>query len=141
MPVTEKMICITCPMGCNLTVTHEGATVLGVDGNMCERGLKFVEAELEDPRRMVATTVRVKGGIHPLVPVYTREPFPKPRIFELLREIRHLEIEAPVMTNQVVLENALGEGIDVIASRDMPEVVPGQCLPCGHVKTEFKHIA
>lgn len=121
MPVTEKMICITCPMGCNLTVTHEGDTLLSVDGNTCARGVKFVEAELTDPRRMVATTVRVKGGIHSLVPVYTAAPFPKPRIFELLREIRKVEIEAPVTMNQVVLENPLGEGIDIIVSRDMPE--------------------
>jgi CxxC motif-containing protein len=121
VPATEEMICITCPVGCNLTVTHEGTTLLGVNGNMCERGLKFAEAELTDPRRMVATTVRVIGGIHPLVPVYTKEPFPKPRIFELLREIRRLEIEAPVTMNQAVLKNALGEGIDVITSRDMPE--------------------
>lgn len=121
MPATEEMICITCPVGCNLAVTHEGATLLGVNGNMCKRGLKFAEAELTDPRRMVATTVRVRGGVHPLVPVYTREPFPKPRIFELLREIRRLEIEAPVTMNQVVLDNALGEEIDIITSRDMPE--------------------
>jgi len=121
MTATEKMICITCPMGCNLTVTKEGSTLLSVDGNTCKRGLKFAEGELNDPRRMVATTVRVRGGIHPLVPVYTEKPFPKARIFELLREIRLLEIEAPVTMNQVAMENALGEGIDVIASRDMPE--------------------
>lgn len=121
MPVTKEIICITCPMGCSLTVTHEGATVLSVDGNACKRGPKFAEAELIDPRRMVATTVRVRGAIHPLVPVYTEAPFPKPRIFELLREIRGMEIEAPVTMKQVVLENALGEGIDVIASRNMPD--------------------
>jgi len=121
MPATEKMICITCPMGCNLTVTKEGSTLLSVDGNTCKRGLKFAEGELTDSRRMVATTVRVRGGIHPLVPVYTEKPFPKARIFELLSEIRLLEIEAPVTMNQVAMENALGEGIDVIASRDMPE--------------------
>ncbi|OIP42774.1 MAG: molybdopterin oxidoreductase [Desulfobacteraceae bacterium CG2_30_51_40] len=121
MTATEKMICITCPMGCNLTVTKEGSTLLSVDGNTCKRGLKFAEGELTDPRRMVATTVRVRGGIHPLVPVYTEKPFPKARIFELLREIRLLEIEAPVTMNQVAMKNALGEGIDVIASRDMPE--------------------
>ncbi|NCO61193.1 DUF1667 domain-containing protein [bacterium] len=95
--------------------------MLSVDGNTCKRGLKFAEGELTDPRRMVATTVRVRGGIHPLVPVYTEKPFPKARIFELLREIRLLEIEAPVTMNQVAMKNALGEGIDVIASRDMPE--------------------
>jgi CxxC motif-containing protein len=121
MPATEKMICIICPMGCHLAVTREGVTVLRAEGNRCKKGLTFAEAELRDPRRMVATTVRVKGAIHPLVPVCTEKPFPKPRIFDLLREIRKLEIEAPVMMNQVLLEDALGEGINVIASREMPE--------------------
>ena len=120
MPVTEKMICITCPMGCTLEVTHEGQTVLNVAGNTCARGEAFVKEELTDPRRMVATTVKVKGGLHPLVPVYTSAPVPKPKIFDLLQQIREVEIAAPVEINQVVLENPLGEGIDVISSRDMP---------------------
>ncbi len=118
--VTETLICITCPMGCTLEVTHEGDTVLNVEGNTCKRGLAYVERELTDPRRMVATTVRVKDGLHPLVPVYTQAPFPKPLIFDLLAEIRELEIEAPVHTDQVVLHDALGTGIDVVASREMP---------------------
>jgi CxxC motif-containing protein len=119
---TAEMICITCPVGCTLQVTHEGQTLLHVDGNTCSRGLAYVERELTDPRRMVATTVRVKGGLHSLVPVFTAEPFPKPRIFDLLETIRQIEIEAPVRMNQVVLQDALGTGIDVIASRDMPSV-------------------
>jgi CxxC motif-containing protein len=117
---TEEMICITCPMGCTLEVTHDGDTVLEVDGNTCPRGLAYVEGELKDPRRMVATTVRVKEGLHPLVPVYTQAPFPKPRIFELLSQLREVEVAAPVALNQVVLRDALGTGIDVLASRDMP---------------------
>ncbi len=73
---------------------------------------------------MVATTVRVSGGLHPLVPVYTKEPFPKPRISELLEAIRTVQIEAPVKMEQVVLADALGTGIDVVASRDMPRHTP-----------------
>ncbi|MCU0519147.1 MAG: DUF1667 domain-containing protein [Anaerolineae bacterium] len=118
--ITENLICITCPMGCTLEVTHEGSTVLNVTGNTCNRGLAYVQRELTDPRRMVATTVRVRGGQHPLVPVYTREPFPKPRISELLEEIRKVDVEAPVTMAQVIIEDALGTGIDVVASRDMP---------------------
>lgn len=118
--ITENFICITCPMGCTLEVTHEGSTVLNVKGNNCSRGLAYVQRELTDPRRMVATTIRVREGLHPLVPVYTKEPFPKPRIAELLEEIRKVEVEAPVKMAQVVLQDALGTGIDVIASRDMP---------------------
>jgi CxxC motif-containing protein len=120
MPTTEEMICVTCPMGCTLQVTHENETVLNIDGNTCRRGIEYVKGELTDPRRMVATTVRVKGGLHPLVPVYTAEPFPKPRIFELLDALREVEVEAPVAIEQVVLPDALGTGVDVVASRDMP---------------------
>jgi CxxC motif-containing protein len=108
-------------MGCTLEVTHEGETLVNVDGNTCARGEAFVKEELTDPRRMVATTVKVKGGLHPLVPVYTEAPFPKPKIFDLLKEIRRVEIEAPVEMNQVVLEDPLGEGINIVASRDMPD--------------------
>ncbi|MBN1878067.1 MAG: DUF1667 domain-containing protein [Anaerolineae bacterium] len=116
------MICITCPMGCTIQVTHEGDTLLHVDGNTCKRGQDYVQRELTDPRRMVATTVKVKEGLHPLVPVYTTAPFPKPRIFELLTEVRKLEIEAPVTKGQVILNNALGTGINIVASREMPHI-------------------
>ena len=120
MPITEKMICITCPMGCSVEVTREGDTLLSVDGNTCKRGEDYVRRELTDPRRMAATTVRVKDGVHPLVPVYTASAFPKPRLFELLDALRQVELEAPVSMDQVVLANALDTGIDILASREMP---------------------
>ncbi len=117
MAETEKIICITCPKGCTLEVTREGQTVLKVDGSGCKRGARYVEEELRDPRRMIASTVRVTGGLHPLLPVYTAAPFPKPRIRELLTALRAVEIDAPVQMGDVVLENALGTGIDVVASK------------------------
>ena len=122
MELTDEMICITCPMGCTVKYAHDGETLLAIDGNTCNRGVKYVESELKDPRRMVATTVRVKYGLHSLVPVYTAQPFPKPMIFDLLQEIRKLEIPAPVEIEKVVIQNALGTGIDVVASRSMPRV-------------------
>ena len=54
------------------------------------------------------------------MPVYTETAFPKPQIFALLQKIREVEVKAPVRADQVIIENALGTGIDVIASRDMP---------------------
>jgi len=117
---TTRVICITCPMGCSLEVTHEGKTVTKVTGNQCKKGLSYAEAEISDPRRMVTSTVRVLGGVHPLVPVYTAAPIPKPLIFDLLAALRRVQLQAPVQMGQVVLENALGTGIDVLASRDLP---------------------
>ena len=120
MVETTKIICVTCPVGCTLEVTHDGDTVLEIAGSACKRGTDYVQAELTDPRRMVSSTVLVRGGIHPLVPVYTADPFPKPLIFSLLAELRRIELQAPVRMGQVVLENALGTGVDVLVSRDLP---------------------
>jgi CxxC motif-containing protein len=119
---TTKLICITCPVGCALDVTHDGETILNVDGNTCNRGIDYAKQELTDPRRMVTTTVRVKGGLHPLLPVYTSAPIPKPRVFDLLREIRQVEVEAPVKMGQVILSNVVETDVNVLASRDMPAV-------------------
>ena len=122
--VTARLICITCPMGCTLEVTHEGQTITKVEGNACKRGPDYAQAELTDPRRMVTSTVKVQGAAHPLVPVYTAAPIPKPLIFALLGELRRVELQAPVKVGQIVLANALGTGIDVLASRDLPGALP-----------------
>lgn len=116
----RKFICITCPRGCALDVTMEGKAVVKMEGNSCKRGVDYVTGELKDPRRMVTTTVRVRGGVHPLAPVYTESPIPKPRIFDLLAEIRRIELKAPVKFGDVVIENALGTGVNVLASRNIP---------------------
>lgn len=122
MEETTKVICISCPKGCTVDVTRDGDTIVSVMGAGCKRGEEYVKKETVDPRRMVASTVRVKGGLHPLVPVYTKEVFPKPRIQDLLHELRKVELQAPVEMEQIVLENALGLGINVVASRNMPKV-------------------
>jgi len=116
----RKLICITCPRGCALVVTVEGETVIKTEGNSCKRGVDYATGELKDPRRMVTTTVRVKGGVHPLAPVYTESPIPKPCILDLLAEIRKIELTAPVKFGDVVIENALGTGVNVLASRNIP---------------------
>jgi len=114
-----KIICITCPRGCSLEVDHEGKTVTKVNGNVCKRGVDYARRELSDPRRMVASTVKINGGVHPLLPVCTSAPFPKPMIQELLSRLRNVNLQSPVKMGQVVLSNVLDTGIDIIASRDL----------------------
>ena len=116
--IAEKVICTTCPKGCTLEVNREGETVVKVL-NGCKRGHEYAKQELTDPRRMVASSVRIQGALHPLVPVYTSSPFPKPRIPELLKLLRTVELKAPVLYNQTIIENALGTGISIKASREM----------------------
>jgi CxxC motif-containing protein len=93
--------------------------VMRAEGHRCKRGIEYAEVELTEPRRMVTTVVRVRGGYPPLLPVYTSAPIPKDSIFPLLAELRRIEVEAPVKMGEAVLPNALDLGIDVVASRDI----------------------
>ena len=115
-----QLICTACPQGCTLTALIENGEVIKVTGNNCKKGLDYGVAEMTDPRRMVASSVRVKNGFHPLLPVYTERPVPKPLIPQVLAEIRKVEVTAPVKVKSVIVENVLGTGINVLASRDMP---------------------
>jgi len=120
----RSLICITCPMGCRLDVLFdpEAGRVLEITGNGCRQALAYAEKELTHPTRMVTTTVRVRGGVWPLVPVHTAEPIPKEAIFQLLQELRRVEVQAPLRCGQVILANGAGTGVDVLASRDLPAV-------------------
>ena len=120
MPEVSEIICVTCPKGCTLKVKHEGTQVLEVLDSGCKRGKEYAIGELQDPRRMVASSVKVLNGFHPLVAVYTAQAFPKPLIAQLANTLRQVEVKAPVKINQVIIKNALGTGIDIVASRDMP---------------------
>ena len=120
MAHAKSLICTTCPLGCTLTAICEGIVVQKVEGNQCPRGAEYAEAEIRDPRRVLTTTVKVRDGIHPLVPVCTNAPFPKSLLLPLLIELRRIELIAPVKLGQPVLKNVFGTGIDVIASRDLP---------------------
>ena len=120
MEEIKKLICISCPKGCTLEVTVDGDTVVKVNGESCKKGVDYADREISDPRRMIASTVRVKNGFHPLVPVYSLSPVPKPLIKDVLAELRKVELTAPVEQGTVVVENVLGTGVNIIVSRDMP---------------------
>jgi CxxC motif-containing protein len=113
-----EIICVACPKGCRLEARREDGEIL-VSHAGCKRGKQYAIGEITDPRRMVASTVRIQGGLHPLMPVYTSAPFPKDQIFRLLDHLRATKIQAPVKAGDIVIKNALGTGIDVVASRDM----------------------
>ena len=120
MAETRHFICTACPQGCMLEVTMEGDEVVKILGNTCNKGKDYGKAEATDPRRMVASTVRVSGGLHPLLPVYSSAPVPQNKITDLLSVLREVTLTAPLTGGAVVLQDPLGIGVDVIASRDMP---------------------
>lgn len=113
-------ICIRCPRGCEVATTVDGSgNITEIRGNFCKLGEEYIRNEMTDPRRTLTTTVRVENGKRPLVPVWTEKPVPKDRIMELADKLRKVTLKAPVSLGQVVMKNALGTGIDVVASGEV----------------------
>ena len=112
--------CIMCPLGCELTAEIEDGVVLNVKGNQCPRGAKYARDEITAPVRMLTATVRVTGGVLPLLPVVSKEPLPKGRILDGAAALRQITATAPVHVGDVIASDFLGLGVDIVASRDMP---------------------
>ncbi|MDB1875269.1 DUF1667 domain-containing protein [Collinsella aerofaciens] len=122
---TLQFNCTTCPFECLLTVEVErdadGAVVemRSVAGNSRPRGDKFAHQELTCPMRVLTTTVAVSGGDEALLPVRTAEAIPLALHAQAMDLIRGLVVDAPVRMGDVVLEDLLHTGIDLIASMDI----------------------
>jgi len=119
MSEQREFICVTCPVGCSIQAEVEGDKLISIRGHACQRGEAFVREELTAPRRMLTTTVRVRNGRLPLVPVRSSGPVPKGLMFEIARVLRDVELQAPVEEHQIVVENILDCGMDIITSRRM----------------------
>lgn len=122
---TLQFNCTTCPSECLLTVEvkcdADGAVVevRSVAGNSCPRGDTFAHQELTRPMRVLTTTVAVSGGDEALLPVRTAEAIPLALHAQAMDLIRGVVVEAPIRMGDVVLEDLLHTGIDLIASMDI----------------------
>ena len=119
MQTTRHLTCIGCPLGCQITVELEGDTVVSVTGNTCPRGDAYARKEVTAPARIVTSTVRVKGGTIPMVSVKTAGEIPKGKIFDCVKALKNVEVAAPVKIGQVVLTDAAGTGVDIVATKDV----------------------
>jgi CxxC motif-containing protein len=114
----HKFICVRCPEGCEITTTLDGyGNITEITGNSCKLGIEHVNSEVKDPRRTLTTTVMVEDGSLPLCPVWSEKPVPKDKVLSIAAALREIKLKTPVSINQVVLENALSTGINIIASR------------------------
>lgn len=115
--------CTTCPNDCALSVKVDAVDdtprVLDVTGNRCPRGVAFARQEITCPVRVLATTILVEGGDEQLLPVRTAEAIPRALHLSAMETLRHLSVSAPITMGDVVLENLLDTGVDVIASLDV----------------------
>ena len=126
-----EFVSIVGPSGCGKSTllgvlagleTLDGGAVVTVQGNTCPRGDAYARREVTAPTRIVTTTVRVTGGALPAVSCKTRSDIPKEKIFDVVRALKSVVVPAPVHIGQVLLPDAAGTGVDVVATKDVAEV-------------------
>ncbi len=115
----RELICISCPMGCQMTVYTETGGELRVVGNTCKRGEVYAKKEVTDPRRIVTSTVKVKNGEFARVPVKTESDIPKDKIFDCMKEILNQSVTAPVAIGDIIIKNCAGTGVNIVATRNV----------------------
>ena len=127
----EKIItCTVCPQGCRMTVTGEELHVSGVTGNKCPRGAEYAQSEFVCPVRTATSSVRVEGGVRPLVSVRSSRPIPAARMAELVELLRGIRLEAPVAMQQVVFENLWNSGVGVVTTAEVAKRRSPQTTGC-----------
>ena len=119
---TKIMTCVTCPVGCEMTVEYEGEKLISVAGNDCRRGEKYASDEITNPRRTLTSTVIINGAKTKFLPVKTDKPIAKAQIFEAMRIINGIKINAPVKMGDVLYEDFTERGINLVAGRDVEKI-------------------
>ncbi len=113
---TEKLICIVCPIGCHLEVdTSEDE--YKVAGAVCKRGERYAIKKLKSPTRLLTTTVKTKDLKTKFIPVRTSKEIPKDKIFQCMKEINAIIVTRPVKMGDILIENILDTGVNIIASK------------------------
>ena len=109
------IICVLCPKGCR-AVLGDGVGEIANQGELCKRGIRYVEEERKEPKRLLTTTVRTKGSRVKLFPVRISGPVPKRILPECMQVTAALTVKPPIRCGEVIVPNLLQSGQDLIAS-------------------------
>jgi|Deesub1362B_J571_1020462.scaffolds.fasta_scaffold12469_2 CxxC motif-containing protein len=118
----KKLVCVSCPVGCELEVEVHGPGAIEVSGNRCPRGEAYAREEVTDPKRVLMSLVKVVGGERPVVAVRTDRPIPKRLFPQVMGLVRRLCLKAPVKLGQVVA--LAGDGAQLITTQQVREASP-----------------
>ena len=124
----KHFTCVTCPIGCEIDVELKDTDVVSIEGSKCAKGKEFVLQELEEPMRILTTTVRMKGAKWAMLPVRSDEPIPKRLFFQVIKELANIELQAPVKISDVIVGDIAGTGANIVATRNMKRERKGKLV-------------
>jgi CxxC motif-containing protein len=88
-----------------------------VSGEGCKRGTAYGKTELQNPTRVLTSTVPISGAVYRRCPVKTSAPVPKALIFKVMEEIGKVTLSSPVSQGQLILKKICGTDADLITTR------------------------
>jgi len=118
--IKKELTCVICPNGCPLQVIlEEGPTpaIKEVTGHTCKKGPAWVEHELVNPVRTIASSILVDGGDFPLVSVRTDSAIPLACIPKVMQAIKSTRLKAPVKIGDILLQQPAETSCNIIATR------------------------
>lgn len=119
MSEVRDLVCIGCPMGCQMQVELQDKKVIKITGNTCKRGEVYGEKECTNPTRIITSSVEVEGGEIKAVSVKTENDIPKGKIFEIAQLLKGVKVKAPVKIGDVIVNNVANTGVNIIASKNI----------------------
>jgi len=117
-------ICTACPKGCPIRLIPSDKESSGyvITGHLCRRGESFVLAEMTDPVRILTTTLSVDKSNSQRLPVRSDIGIPKTLFLDCMKELKKIRISKPVQMGQIIVENILDTGVNIVASRSIREM-------------------
>lgn len=92
-----------------------------VDYHLCEKGKAYGIMEMTNSTRYITTTIAVSHNPSCRLAVRTNIPVPKSKVFTVIKEIKKLQVQAPIYIGQVLLEKVAGINANVIAASEVLE--------------------
>ena len=114
----RKLTCIECPQGCLLSVDVENGKVAKVTGNKCPKGEKYAESEIENPTRVLTSSVLAEELPLRMIPVRTDRPIPKSAMSKAMAQIKKIKVKQFLHMGDIIVKDFLGLGVNLIATRD-----------------------
>ncbi len=118
MSGSMKLTCITCPIGCLLSVKSVDGKFV-ITGNKCKKGEVYAISELTNPKRIITSTVQTVFSDFPRVSVKTDREVPLKDLFKYMDEINKTVVSKRLKPGDIIISNILGTQTNLTATDKM----------------------
>lgn len=114
----KKVVCNKCKEYCVIDINNEYEKIEFL-GNKCLQGIEFAQNDLESPKNVLTTLVRIKGADINVVSVKSDKPIDKRLFIKCSRALSRINVGAPIKIGDIVCKNLLNLGVDIICTKNV----------------------